>query len=529
MLKLKKKSVLWAVRSIQKYFDTYIFPMPFEYEAIKYDQDAVVDYITDLDVLNEGIRDYRTLLTPKSVKGFRVATQLDPIDSIISLALIYEIADDIERARLPKNQQTVYSFRIKPEKNGTLYDPDFTWGSFLDRAREITDSGEFTHVLITDISDFYPSIYFHDIETVVGEAVKQSGRATHANVLFNYLRAMHLNQTHKGLPVGPQFSRPIAELILDEIDRTLLEKGVQYIRYVDDFVVFSKSEADAYVTLSVLAQTLYDRRNLKLNEQKTEIISIDEYKQKYLTTTDELENNTILESFSELLYELGIDQDPYEEIEPEDISDEDWERLRSVNLRLLLEQELSKRQPDSFIVSFSLANLARLDNTDIADLILSEKSIYKLFPKLRSIINYLERVRSFSKEQKQAIGAKVLDLVEKSFVSTLDFNRMWFMHLFTKTNEWDNADRFKIIYERYSNNATLRKTLLARGRAHDIDFFRHHKSDNLDTNNWVRRAFIAAVSCLPEPERKPWYKARSLRSRDFLDRVVEKWAEKNHF
>ncbi len=86
--------------------------------------------------------------------------------------------------------------------------------------------------------------------------------------------------------------------------------------------------------------------------------------------------------------------------------------------------ELTKKEPDSFLISFLLGNLARIDNHEAAQLVLKEENIYKLFPKLRTIINYLERVRSFSEESKHEIGAKVLELIENSIVGTLAFNRM---------------------------------------------------------------------------------------------------------
>lgn len=529
MINLKEQSILWAIMSIQKDSDTYLFPMPFEYEAIEYQKDRVVDHISKLDVYNAGIREYRTALTPKGTKGFRVATQLDPIDTIISLSIMYEIADDIERYRLPKNQLEVFSFRMKPEKDGSLYDPDFNWPYYQKRTKEIADSGTYSHAVVTDISNFYPSIYLHDIETVLSDALEPTGRKGYGQILINYIKAMHLHQTHKGLPVGPQFSRPIAELILDEIDRELKKRGITFVRYVDDIILFTQSEGSAYESLSILAQVLYDRRGLKLNDKKTEILLLPTFKQRYLKDVEEFENDTILESFSELLVELGIDEDPYVDINPDDLSAEDWERLKSINLRSLIEQEIAKDDPDGFVISFVLANLARIDDTEIVDLILSEKGIIKLFPRLRTIISYLERVRDFSQEQKNSIGRKILSFVDDSYVSVLNFNRMWFMHLFTKNDEWDNASQFANFYEKYTDNETRRETLLARGRAHDIEFFRRQKYDNMDTNTWLRRSFLAAVSCLPENERKPWYMARSLRTRDFLDQVVEDWAKKNHF
>ncbi len=84
MLKLKEKSIRWALLSIQKHSDTYIFPKPFEFAAIEENKEEVIQYLANIDLLEEGIRDYWSALSPKSVKGFRISTQLDPLDTICS-------------------------------------------------------------------------------------------------------------------------------------------------------------------------------------------------------------------------------------------------------------------------------------------------------------------------------------------------------------------------------------------------------------------------------------------------------------
>ena len=125
MLNLQEQSIRWAIAHIEKYSDTYLFPKPFEFDAILSDVDEVVDHLRNLDVMSAGIRNYRSILSPKSAKGFRIATQLDPIDSIISLAILYEISDDIEAARMQDSPTVSYSFRLRPEPDGTLYDESF--------------------------------------------------------------------------------------------------------------------------------------------------------------------------------------------------------------------------------------------------------------------------------------------------------------------------------------------------------------------------------------------------------------------
>lgn len=529
MLNLKEISLDWALKNINRFNDTYVFPRPFEFDAINEHWEEVKKYLMGLDVLSSGIRPYRTAITPKGELGFRISTQLDPLDSIITNAVLYEIHSVVEKARLPKDLKIVYSFRLDPQKDGVLYDNHYVWDTFQEEGERLAQTLQYKYVVLTDIADFYPSIYLHDIQTVLRECVRNSGQSAHAETLINMIDAMHLKQTHKGIPVGPQFSRPIAELVLDNLDRVLIDNKFVFIRYVDDYRIFCKTQTEAYGKLAFVAQKLFDILGLKLNEQKTKIVPIELFEGKYLKAPKAKEQENILMNFNELLAELGIEANSYEEIDIDALDEVDLERLKSINLETLLVEELKRDRIDYSFINFLLSSLARIDNTSVADIVLSEENIVKLSPSLRSVIHYLERIRSFSIEQKHYIGKKVLDLLKANFVCQLEFNRIWLLSLFTKGREWDNEDVIMQFINDYGDDATLRKLYLALGRSNDVRFFRTQKQKNLNIDPWVKRAFIAAISCLPESERSPWYKSRKLTSRDLLENIVEKWAEKNHF
>lgn len=530
MLKLQEASLDWAKKSIDEHNDTYIFPRPFEFDAINEYWSEVKSYLLNMDVCSEGIRSYRKSLTPKSELGFRISTQLDPLDTIISHAIIYEIHNEIEMARVPKDLNIVFSFRLEPKKDGTLYDKNYNWQTFQKEAADVAETGEYNYLVLTDIADCFPSIYLHNIETVLGECVQLSGKSSHVTSLLNIIKAMHLCQTHKGLPVGPQFSRPIAELILDSVDRELYENDIKFIRYVDDYKIFCKSESDAYSKLAFLSQRLYDLTNLKLNEHKTKILSNEIFLEKYVNATKENEKNIVFQTFKDLLNGIGINPDSYDEINVSLLSEEDLQKLYSVNLEAILKEELEEESIDFGLVNFLLINLARIDNTAVADIILTEPNIRRLFPLSKSIINYLERVRSFDEAQKKLIGKKVLNLLDESFVGELEFNKMWMLSLFIKGDEWDNQETFSELIKTYKDDASIRKLYLALGRSRNITFFRRNKTLNLSgLDPWVKRAFIRSISCLPRAERKPWYNTMKLTNHDFLDGIVGKWAEKNHF
>lgn len=528
MLKLNGNSLDWALNNINIYGDTNIFPKPFEFEAINENWSDVKNYLSNINVYSEGIRQYRTAVTPKSRLGFRISTQLDPLDAIIYNAILFEINEDIEKARLPKELEVVYSFRLSPNSDGTLYDNQFNWDSFNKKAEEYVLSEKFAYVVVTDIADFYHSIYLHYVETILRECVVKSGKASHAETLINIVKAMYIKQTHKGLPVGPQFSRVVAELILDEVDRVLLDEGFTFIRYVDDYRIFCNYEDEAYEKLIFLAQTLYDLRNLKLNENKTHILGLDKFTQVYLITPKERVEESGINRFYELVEELGISLNPYVDIDFDSFDEEDIKKLQELNLVKLLKEELDNEKVNFGSINILLGNLARMDNTQAAEIVLNENNFIKLFPILKSIINYLKRVKSFTIEQKHEIGREVIELMENSFVGKLNFNRMWLLNLFASDEVWGNEGKFIELMKLYKDDMTQRELMLALGRSKNIRYFRVTKSREMVSNIWSKRAYIAAISCLPKSERDPWYKARELTNRDILEQFVEKWASCNN-
>ena len=130
MAKLQEKSIKWALNSILRTGDSYLFPKPFELQAFEACKEKVISYVKNIELSNYKVENYRTAICPKSSKGFRIATQLDPIDSVITHAILYEIWKEIENSRVPMRSKIVYSFRMKPESNGKLFRTDISFQTF---------------------------------------------------------------------------------------------------------------------------------------------------------------------------------------------------------------------------------------------------------------------------------------------------------------------------------------------------------------------------------------------------------------
>lgn len=137
------------------------------------------------------------------------------------------------------------------------------------------------HVIKTDIAQFFPSIYTHSLVWVAHgqiEAKKDTSRSSVMN-LFNSLD-WHTQQCQRGqtrgIIVGPDAFRVIAEYIACEIDSQLKHKSADIIvggiRHVDDFYIGVKSEIDSSIVLSHLRDSLQNFE-LQINDNKTKLLS----------------------------------------------------------------------------------------------------------------------------------------------------------------------------------------------------------------------------------------------------------------
>ena len=94
-------------------------------------------------------------------------------------------------------------------------------------------------IVKTDISNYYPSIYTHTIPwALVGRNIAKSTKDEKVTLWYHQIdRLCQLNQDKetKGIPIGPDTSAILSEIITSSIDKELLR--YKYIRYIDDYML----------------------------------------------------------------------------------------------------------------------------------------------------------------------------------------------------------------------------------------------------------------------------------------------------
>src|SRR6266404_2258130 len=142
-----------------------------------------------------------------------------------------------------------------------------------ERRAQVYAQGRF--LLRADISRFYSSIYTHSIPWALHgkEFSKKNKKAKNlGNQLDELLRNCQDGQTN-GIPIGPDTSLLMAELLLSRIDAELEKRNISGLRYVDDYELGFDTEAEALEGLSILQEALL-RFELHLNPSKTRILPL---------------------------------------------------------------------------------------------------------------------------------------------------------------------------------------------------------------------------------------------------------------
>lgn len=133
---LRTESLSWAITHLLRFGDTDVLPIPFEFRAIRAYQSEVVAQLSSINLDAHRTRAYVRVLTPKYPTGFRIISQLDPIDTLILTAIAYEASGPVEAFRASPELKIACSHRLAPQANPI----DKTLPSFLSFRKRASNS-----------------------------------------------------------------------------------------------------------------------------------------------------------------------------------------------------------------------------------------------------------------------------------------------------------------------------------------------------------------------------------------------------
>lgn len=154
---------------------------------------------------------------------------------------------------------------------------------------KILRSAGYRFMLRTDISRFFPTIYTHSVPWAFHTKTTAKKKHTPSPAYFGNLLDLALRQGQDGqtigLPIGPDTSHIIAEVIATAVDLEL-KKRLKFLpagfRYVDDYFLFFATAKEADAALAALVRVLKEYE-LQINFGKTLMCSVIEISDDYWT------------------------------------------------------------------------------------------------------------------------------------------------------------------------------------------------------------------------------------------------------
>ena len=178
-----------------------------------------------------------------------------------------------------------------------MYEETFYKGSFgyrvgrsaqqaMKSVQEYAEKG-YQYVVEVDLSKYFDTLNHDLLLNILRRRIKDKKLI---ELIKKFLKSGVMDngvivKTEEGSPQGGPLSPLLANIYLNEFDQEMSRRGVNIVRYADDIIVEAKSKRAAKRLLESSRKYLESKLKLKLNMEKSKIVSVYSQKFKFLGFT----------------------------------------------------------------------------------------------------------------------------------------------------------------------------------------------------------------------------------------------------
>jgi RNA-directed DNA polymerase len=203
---------------------------------------------------------------PKPILGVEIPkgkgkTRLLGIPSVLDRLLQQAVSQIL----MPKYEggfsETSYGFR--PHKSAR---------QAVGKAQEYIHAGN-NHIVDIDLKQFFDEVEHCHLLNLLYRKVKC--RST-LRLIRKWIQAPiqingKLEKRRKGIPQGSPISPLLANILLNELDKELTKRKLKFVRYADDFSIYTRTRSEANRQMKAISNFLSTKLKLKVNEKKSGI------------------------------------------------------------------------------------------------------------------------------------------------------------------------------------------------------------------------------------------------------------------
>ena len=227
--------------------------------------DELLQYLKENgDQLKESIRNGK--YNPKAVRRVEIpkadgSKRKLGIPTVVDRVIQQAIAQQLSIIYEPVFSENSYGFR-----------PNRSCHDAILKAKEIMNNG-YKWVVDLDLEKFFDTVNQDLLITIIRRTVKEDKVVS---LIRKYLQAGVLingvfERTEKGTPQGGNISPILSNIMLNELDKELENRGLQFVRYADDCVIFTKSKRAAERVMENITNFIETKLRLKVNKVKSKV------------------------------------------------------------------------------------------------------------------------------------------------------------------------------------------------------------------------------------------------------------------
>ena len=227
--------------------------------------DELLQYLKENgDQIREDIR--KGEYNPKAVRRVEIpkadgSKRKLGIPTVVDRVIQQAIAQQLSKIYEPIFSENSYGFR-----------PNRSCHDAILRAKEIMNDG-YKWVVDLDLEKFFDTVNQDLLISIIRRTVNEDKVVS---LIRKYLQAGVLingvfEKTEKGTPQGGNISPILSNIMLNELDKELEKRGLQFVRYADDCVIFTKSKKSAERVMENITKFIENKLRLKVNRAKSKV------------------------------------------------------------------------------------------------------------------------------------------------------------------------------------------------------------------------------------------------------------------